>query len=560
MGSHHLLQKFKSKLVTGLNRASIADAAEWACQYRVMGGKSFPGPWKFKYHPWLIDMHKSKTDINVGMKAAQMGFTEAMLNIVFYEMDLNNADALYILPSKIPDASDFSAARFDSALELSPHIADMYSEVRNIGHKKAGAANLYIRGSQSDAGLRSIPVSVLIADEVSVIREKALSLMIERLSGQLEKLIWLISTPTIEGVNIDREYKNSNQQHFYIDCPRCGKKEELTFPESLKITGEHINDPNIVNSHLICKNTGKELPHVVSDDPRKNADAKAEWLNTGKWVKGAPDVITNGFQISQLYSCTVTPTEIARAKFKADVNLTDEQELYNSKIGVTHAVKGSRIQDSELIECKGSHRLDERIPDGLKTMGIDVGTTCHIEIACWWFPSDYSPDLPERALARIILIEEDPNFAHFDKLMRQYNITHCVMDAEPEKRQASAFAYRHHGRVSLAKYARGISGKSIRPGQDEYDVQVHKAYWFDIALGRFKQKTISLPYDHPREYSAQIKAPTRVYERDADGHPVGRYPKTSAPDHYANARCYNEIALHLATNGSPNENINESTS
>jgi phage terminase large subunit GpA-like protein len=90
---------------------------------------------------------------NVGMKGAQVGFTETVLDIALYNMDIHAKDVLYVLPSKTPDASDFSAARFDTMLELSPYIARMFSNTKNVGHKKAGSVNFYLRGANSRGGL-----------------------------------------------------------------------------------------------------------------------------------------------------------------------------------------------------------------------------------------------------------------------------------------------------------------------------------------------------------------------------------------------------------------------
>ena len=96
----------------------------------------------FFFHPWLKDMHNSEAELNVGMKAAQVGFTETVLNVAFYNIDIKNRDVLYILPARTPDASDFSSARFDSALESSEHLEQLFSDRKNIGHKRAGSRNL----------------------------------------------------------------------------------------------------------------------------------------------------------------------------------------------------------------------------------------------------------------------------------------------------------------------------------------------------------------------------------------------------------------------------------
>jgi hypothetical protein len=544
----NLEQIFAKRIAAGLHRHSITTASDWACNYRIMGGKSFPGKWSFKYHPWLKDMHDCSNQLAVGQKAAQMGYTECMLNLVFYHMDVNSSDCLYILPAKTPDATDFSASRFDSALELSTHLTSMFSDVRNVGHKRAGSANLYIRGSQSKSGLRSIPVSFMVLDEVSIMNQANVSLAIERVSGQLEKQIWMISTPTIEDENINKEFNKSTQDHFVFKCPRCNKYEELTFPDSIKIIGEDVTDPNVQKSHYICKNTGLELPHIVSTDSRKNADAKASLFKDSKWVPLYPDRDVRGFLIPQLYSVTVTPGDVALAYFKSLADPADEQEFYNSKLGVPHAVAGARVDDKEIADCKGSHSNKDKVPHGFLTMGIDVGNRCHYEIDYWYLPKNFTPNKPELAQCRLVRFGTFEMFSELDQLMRKFNISYAVIDSQPERRAALAFANHWHGSVSLCFYAKGIKGKTISVPRDqsEYMVTVDRTSWFDVSLGRFHDGTISIPYDIDFEYREHIKAPTRIYSKDKSGNAVGSYDSGTKPDHYAHARNYSEIAMNIA--------------
>src|SRR5262249_14884021 len=163
----------------------------------------------------------SDAELNVGQKAAQMGFTETVLNIVFYHIDVKAVDCLYVLPAKTPDASDFSAARFDPALESSPHLANLFSDVKNVGHKRAGTATLYVRGSRSRAGLKSIPTGLIILDEVDEFDQENIPLAMERAAGQVEKMVWMISTPTIDNFGINKYYLQSSQNHFHFKCPCC---------------------------------------------------------------------------------------------------------------------------------------------------------------------------------------------------------------------------------------------------------------------------------------------------------------------------------------------------
>jgi len=51
--------------------------------------------------------------------------------------------------------------------------------------------------------LKSVPVGLLILDELDEMTQKNIPLALERTAGQLEKNIWMCSTPTLEmrGIN-----------------------------------------------------------------------------------------------------------------------------------------------------------------------------------------------------------------------------------------------------------------------------------------------------------------------------------------------------------------------
>jgi len=150
--------------------------SKWAQTYRFKQGKKMT----FDLHPWSKAMHDSEASFNVGMKAAQMAYTETMLNCTFFKMDIEGVNCLYVFPNKNPDASDFSASRFDPALEESEHLKRMFSDVKNVGHKRAGPANLWIRGSKSRIGLKSIDPSFVVLDEVDEMDKDNIQLAFRR--------------------------------------------------------------------------------------------------------------------------------------------------------------------------------------------------------------------------------------------------------------------------------------------------------------------------------------------------------------------------------------------
>lgn len=546
-----LVSLFKERVAAGLKRKSITKASQWAETYRQMNGQ-LAGKWTFKYHPWLREMHDSDAELNVGQKSAQMGYTELALNLTFYHIDIRNIDCLYILPSKTPDASDFSASRFDPALEASPHLEQLFSNVKNIGHKRAGSANLYIRGAHSKSGLRSIPVGFIIFDEVDVMNQDNISLGMERVSGQMEKKIWMISTPTHDEMGINKFYTQTTQEHFIFKCPCCSRSTELIYPDCLKITAESLVDPRITDTHVICKECKNELKH----------ETKWQWLQSGLWVPSYENRIERGFYINQLYSSTVKPVEIAKLYFRAQSDPAAEQELYNSKLGLTHTSKGSTISDTEIVDCKRGYKNGEVNTSGMSmvTMGIDVGKWLHYEIDSWSLGSNASTDPNTAAIPRVIKFGKVKDFEELDDLIMKYGVLSCVIDANPEKRKALEFATRMFGMVKMCYYVKGITGKTINISKDpnEPSISVDRTAWLDLALGRFKTKTIQLPIDVDIEYTSHIKVQIKSYQKDPDGNYVARYIKPEhREDHYAHARNYAEIALGFAIGQGTSQSINK---
>jgi phage terminase large subunit GpA-like protein len=372
---HPLLDEVARNIANGLRRKSISTCGRWAEEYRIMGAP-IKGKWSFLHHPWLRGMHDCSSERMFGQKSAQMGFTETALNKAFYWIDVKGASVLYLLPASKPDASDFSTSRFDPALELSEHLSGLFENVKNIGHKRAGSANLFIRGSRSRSSVKSIPVSLLIADEVDEMHSDNLVLAFERTSGQIEKQIFLLSTPTIKEAGINRFYLTSTQEHFFFRCPCCSKMTELVFPDCIVITAEEVTDNKIRDTHLICKECKGVLKH----------EEKKIWLADGTWVEGYSNRHDRGFYVNQLYSNMVEPWELAEQFIKAQVNPADEQEFWNSKMGMPHEVAHARLSDDDLGNCIQPYRLAQEAPLGaFCTMGVDVGKVLHVEIDQWFF-------------------------------------------------------------------------------------------------------------------------------------------------------------------------------
>lgn len=497
-------------------------------------GPPFPGKWTFRYHPWLREMHDCKAELIVGQKSAQMGFTECALNLTFFAIDVRGQNVLYVLPNKTPDATDFTNARFAPALDLSEHLKKLFTDINNVGHKRAGNANLYVRGSKSKPGLRSIPVQVIILDEVDVMEQENIPLALERVSGQPTKSIFLLSTPTIQRYGINSYFEQSDQRRFFFPCPSCSRSINLEFPRNLEITGDDPYSPELKQTRLLCHLCKAELQH----------SQKATFLQKGVWVPARTSDAA-GFHINQLYSSTIKPVDLARKYLRGLQNQADEQEFFNSALGLPHHTAGSRVTDDHIIACTQAYKMQSGVAqhNNFITMGVDVGRRLHIEICDW-----YWEDTPEglRTQARLIYAGTRDEFEELDRIIDDFAVQHTVIDMNPERRKARDFVERMGGNAEMCEYPFAGHGREIVSFDDEKRIQVDRTAWLDRSLGRLVKKTIFLPEDLPYEYREQVKALTRVYYRDREGNVRSRYIKGSDEDHFAHARNYCEVAFARA--------------
>lgn len=545
-----LQANIRSVLAAGLKKRTLTKCSKWSQETMIMG-TPFPGPFGFKYHPWLRDMMDANEPEIIGQKAAQVGYTVAAMGRSFFNIDVKRQSVLYLLPTKTPDATDFSANRFDPSLELSPYLSHLFSDVKNVATKRAGSATLYIRGANSRSGLKSIPVANIIFDELDEMPKDNIPLAMERTSGQQESQIWKISTATAPNFGINIEFNQSTQEHFIFPCPGCNRLIELG-RKNLIIIGEALDDPRLVESYIECHECHKVLA--------KGNDSlcKAEFLAAGRWVKfGSPTATKRGFYVNQLYSCSKSgkPVELAAAWLRSLSDKASEQEFFNSKMGLPHLVEGAQITDANITNCIRKHRLTDKPLGGLITMGVDVGKWLHYEVAAWQVQR-MGNDINVMSEPIIIASGKVPSFEDLDNLMKEYQVLMCVIDANPETRKALEFAKRFHGHVRLCYYGKSVSGKSIGKLTDnsEYRIVVDRTTWMDVALGRFLNGTIHLPFDISSEFRDHLKAPARQWRMDRDGNPVGCYINLGQ-DHFAHSRTYNEIALPIAASFSTNNDI-----
>jgi len=418
----------------------------------------------------------------------------------------------------------------------------MFSDVNNVGLKRAGNSTLYVRGGKSRSRLKSIPTGFIVLDEIDEMPEENIPLVLERSSGQEIKQCMMISTPTIHGHGINKFYLRSTMEHFFFECPCCGRQIELNFPDNVNITAESVTDKRLLDSFYFCNLCKGRLEH---------AD-KANWLSTGKFVAEFPDRANRGFSVNQMYSPTIEPWELVESYLKSLYDPTEEQEFFNSKLGKTHIVGDSRVSAENIERCTGNYMKGDTFTSPVITMGIDVGAKWHYEIDEWHMKGkpNTTLDVNDVFIPRLMVegeIDLHDGVVEILKLLARYNVKGCVIDRHPETYAVYKITSRLPGRVYACMFGRGMNGRRITIGSDDDKMMtVDRTSWFDCALGRVMAGKMSFPRNLSPTYRKHIQVPARMYTRDPNGNPVGKWISETRHDHFALARVYSEVALGVA--------------
>ena len=105
--------------------------------------------------------------------------------------------------------------------------------------------------------------------------------------------------------------------------------------------------------------------------------SRTSWAD-GQWqpTNGNANPEVRGFQISQLYSFTVTPGELAVAHFRGFGDEFAAKEFHNSKLGLPFIGKEARITDGMIDDAIRDYTTETDRPKfggRLITAGLDQG-------------------------------------------------------------------------------------------------------------------------------------------------------------------------------------------
>ena len=486
------------------DKGVFASIGDWASKTEIiLDGK----PFSFQRHEYLVEPYADNSPYIVELKAAQMGLTtKALLRAFFGCRYLGYKGVLYMMPSR-DHALDVSKGRVSPLIIENPDtLGKWIRETDAASIKQVAGAFIYFRGMRSRAGLKSVPVDLLIADELDEAPQSMMDMAHERLSHSEFKHFLALSNPTLPDYGISKMFEETNQQYWLLKCPSCNHFNclEDSFPNCLVQVGSQVI--------RACEKCGGEL------DPAQ-----------GEWVAKHPSVTERrGYHFSQLFSAFVSPEEILNT-YRTTSNLTD---FWNLKIGIPWVEAVNRLSIEEVLALCGSEGIANS-DSGPCYMGVDVGKSLHTVVG----------KKHSTKAGQIIHLGTYRDFTELDGLMKRFNVARAIIDALPETRQARAFAERHRGKVFLCWYSEGQTGQPIFNERD-LTVKVNRSESLDASHLEILNGDIILPRESEivREFSRHLhNIAKRLIEDEDTGSKKYQYVKLGE-EHYRHAQNYESLA------------------
>jgi hypothetical protein len=173
-------------------------------------------------------------------------------------------------------------------------------------------------------------------------------------------------------------------------------------------------------------------------------------------------------------------------------------------------------------------------------MGIEQGKDLHVVIG----KKDYDRD------GKLIHLGVYKDWEELDRLMQNFNVSRCVVDALPETRNARAFAERFKGKVYLNYYNEHQKG-SYAWNEKELIVSCNRTESLDASHKEIMDQSITLPKECgiTQEFAQHLHNVAKKLEEDEEtGSKRYVYVKLGT-DHFRHTFNYEAMSRQFLSRG-----------
>lgn len=353
---------------------------EWADEYRMLPAESAaePGRWKTSRVGVARGPMEAVTDpachtVSV-MCCTQLLKTELILNTIGYYVHQDPAPMIVMQPT-VELAEAFSKDRVTPMVRDTPvlmgKIAD--SKSRDSGntilHKQFAGGHITMIGANAPGQLAMRPVRIVLCDEVDKYPASAgdegdpIKLLSERAATFWNHKRIFVCSPTVEptehgGSRIAREYGNSDQRVFEIDCPHCGFRHEMQWRSVMWPEGE----PEKALYH--CPDCGAAWSEpqrlraikAASERPVTTPAIHGEFYEGRGWRGTKPFKGHAGFRASKLSSPWESMPQLAQKFVEAQASQELLKTFINTQLAETWKERGDAPEWKRLYERREDYK------------------------------------------------------------------------------------------------------------------------------------------------------------------------------------------------------------
>jgi hypothetical protein len=414
---------FKDILTFGIMHVPLGDGKQW----EVANRKWMVELYKV-VNPYNIERNPVQARTFVCTKSTQAGVTTMALVRMLHFMTNWTGKVMYMMPRQ-KDVLDLVGTRLDPLLQKSPMLNDLRGTPDNMQTKQIGDSFVYFQEGTMEP--RSIPVDVLMVDEVDLTDPGHIGTATNRLDASSWKLRYYLSTPTVNNYGIHKMWLASDMRRWLVKCPVCNAEQEIKWDENLRYTGNPSDPERVWYGCSKCGDAELSLSHI----------------QTGRWVaeKPAKSQDSVGFHIHQMLT---TPAALLYKQFRDP--LETEVEFHRKRLGMPFEIGGGSLDADEVYAaCYLEEPFEQELRhDGESQyyMGVDQGNQLQVVIA------KVNSSMPVPRIVRVELVEMEKGFDRIRQLMTYFRIRKCVVDANPNRHSAVDLALEYPARVYVADY------------------------------------------------------------------------------------------------------------
>jgi len=411
-----------------------------------------------KKYLFMYDILRDSSKEICGLKAAQIGFSTAMLLKSMWVAKNRNMDIIYTLPTQT-DVKDFAGGKINRIIAQNPILQEWVKEKDTVEQKTVGSSIIYYRGTFTEKAAMMVSSDLNIHDEVDASNQEVLEQYATRLQASDYKWQWWFSHPSLKNLGIDKIWEQSDKKHWFVKC-KCGHEQYLSFPKSIKkrtYTDKETGEKTIKHIY-VCKK--KDCNKEITDEQRR----------TGRWVQKHKDRKISGYWIPLLIAPWITADEIIEYKEKKT-----EKYFYNKVLGLPYLASDDKVQRQQIMQNVTSevNNYDTRT-----VIGVDTGLGIHLIAG---------------NQQGIFYKHSSKNYDRFEELMRIYPDAIAVFDAQGDLQKPRDLVKKYKGRIWLCWYNEDRkSDELVRWKKDKQEVTVDRNKMIQLVIDEHKAKRLPL--------------------------------------------------------------------